>query len=129
MLIPEHEKFHKMGPVDTFKKEERAMSIQVARQTSTTGEQIVMECPVFASDTREELNARLGMCYSIMQDRLEDENKAMLRLQEEAKKRKAAAEEEERAKAEEKHQEELRRIEERNARKKGKVVALSDKDQ
>jgi hypothetical protein len=119
-LIPEHEKFHALGPIDTIKSGgERVMGIQIARQTNATGEQIVMECPVYNTDTRDELNARLQMCYSLLQDRLEDENKAMLALEEKAKAKKAAAEAEEEARKEEKHQTELRRIEERNARKKG----------
>jgi hypothetical protein len=110
MLLPEHERFHKLGPNETIKADaKQVMEIQVARQTSTTGEQIAIGCPVYADDTREELNARLGMVYSILQDRLEEENKAMLNLTEKAKERKRQAEEEEEKRKDELHKKELAR--------------------
>lgn len=81
--------FHTLGPCDVKKGgEETWMKVNVVRQTSHTGEQFHFEIPVYASDTREEMNKRIGMCLSVIQDRLEEENEAFLEIQQgEQKKR------------------------------------------
>lgn len=131
MLLPENERFHKLAPKDVLKADEKPLiEMQLAKQTTSTGEQIVMNCPMYASDTREELNDRIQMCFSIMQERMEEENKVLLKLAEDAKRKKKEAEEEafrlEEERKEKAHQEELRRIEERNARKGKKLEAVKE---
>jgi len=76
-LMPEHEKYHALGPSDLKFGEKPVMNFGVARTTAQTGEQLHVECPVYASDSREEVLSRLGFCYSIIQERMEDENKAV----------------------------------------------------
>ena len=71
-----HEKFHKMSPKEAGIKADCA--IQIARTTTQTGEQFVTEVPIYVEDTREQVNDRVGFFLSIMQDRMEDANKAML---------------------------------------------------
>lgn len=88
-LTEETEKYHTLGPKETSKgSEECWMKVNVVRQTSHTGEQFHFEIPVYASDTRDEMNDRIHMCLSVIQDRLEQENTAFLKIQaEEQKKR------------------------------------------
>ena len=79
MLLTEHTKYHKMGPKDIPAPEAGAphlLEVDMMRQTSTTGETISIKCPVYQSDDRETMMNRINMCYSILQERLEDENKA-----------------------------------------------------
>lgn len=84
MSVSEKSKqFHTLGPKDVSKTEETWMKVNVVRTTSHTGEQFHIECPVYATDTREEMDARVGMCLSIIQDRLEEENQAFLKIQQE----------------------------------------------
>ena len=81
-LLEEHDKYKAMGPSDVFKKEgEPAMAIQVSRSTSHTGEQFSFECPIWKDDTREDVKNRLYWALSIVQDRLEEENEAMIRIE------------------------------------------------
>lgn len=78
-LIPEHEQHHSLGPKDVGIKWDKpaAMHVEVVRTTNQTGEQICVKVPVYGDESREELQKRLAMAYSIIQDRLEDENKAV----------------------------------------------------
>lgn len=78
-LSPETRKHHSTNPCDVGLSPEKkaAMTVGIVRQTSQTGEQIHIDCPVYAEDTREQLKARLGFCYSILQERLEEENEAV----------------------------------------------------
>ena len=78
MLITEHEKYHKMTPKDVGLKE--AMIINIARTTTATGEQFHFQVPVYPDDSREMVNDRVKFCFSFMQDRMEDENIAVDRL-------------------------------------------------
>lgn len=77
-LSSKHRKYHELSPCDVFTKEETPItSYDVGRATSATGEQFHFSCPVYKSDTREELNNRIQFLMSIVQDRLEEENEAM----------------------------------------------------
>lgn len=94
-LLPEHEQYHKLGPKDVGfdkDKEGRVAELNIARTTSHTGEQLMISCPVYASDSRDELSARVQFCFSIIQDRMEDENVAMIELQNKARLRAANSE-------------------------------------
>jgi hypothetical protein len=86
-LLIEHEKYHTMGPKDVKWEGEQAFPMQISRQSSGLGEQITIECPVYKDDTREDMMNRIHMCYSIIQERLESENKALLEAEGKAKKR------------------------------------------
>lgn len=78
-LLPEHERYHTLGPkdvgVDGDKKP--AMTIDVLRTTNNTGEQLHIQVPIYGDDSRDQLRDRLNFAYSILQERLEDENKAV----------------------------------------------------
>lgn len=78
-LSPETKVFHSIGPKDIGLDPERkpAMNIGIVRTTNQTGEQIHIDCPVYGDETREVLKQRLGFAYSVLQDRLEEENKAV----------------------------------------------------
>lgn len=80
MLLAEHKKYHEMSPKDVVKQEQSVMSIDVARTTTHTGEQFHVTIPVYISDSREELRDRMQFCLSIMQERMEEENEAMNRM-------------------------------------------------
>lgn len=89
MLVqsPKHKKWHSLAPKAVswgVKKEPVMTSIDVTR-SSMEGEQISFRCPVFKSDTREELSDRLGLLFSVVQDRLEDANEAWKEAAEKAK--------------------------------------------
>jgi hypothetical protein len=89
-MLPEHTKYHSLGPQDISwgkENEERVMTFAVTRQSSAFGEQTSMECPVFASDSREMMMNRIHMCYSILQERMEDENKVTITLEGKARER------------------------------------------
>lgn len=75
MMLPEHEKYHKMDAKDAHIKEKTIM--HVTRNTTQTGEQFHAEIPVYPEDTREMVKERTNFLLSIIQDRLEDENKAV----------------------------------------------------
>lgn len=95
MLLPEHKEFHEMGPKDLgFRtKEESVMSVDIARTTNQTGEQIHVSVPVYKDEDRETVQRRLGFAFSLIQDRLKDENKAIMYLNEwHSKKRQAQVE-------------------------------------
>ncbi len=84
MLLPEHAQYHKLGPKDcAFKSyKKKVADVNICRNTSTTGEQISILIPIYSDDSRKEMDDRLGMAYSILQDRLEAENKVMAVLNE-----------------------------------------------
>lgn len=69
------EKYHTLGPKDVWKDETSVGTVDIARTTNATGEQLHINCPIYKTDTREELNERLQVCYSVLQDRLEQENR------------------------------------------------------
>jgi hypothetical protein len=86
-----HKKFHESGPKD-LKKGERnekgelkdaIATFQVTRST-IDNEQMSVSIPVFESDSREDLDLRVGMLMSIMQDRIEDAAKAWQKSADEA---------------------------------------------
>lgn len=79
MLLSEHQPYHVMGPKDIGLDPDKksAMTIDVLRTTNHTGEQLHVQVPVYGNETREEVQQRLGFVYSLIQDRLEEENKAV----------------------------------------------------
>ena len=79
-LLPEFMKYHKLGPNELKFGEKAIMTLDVARQTNNTGEQLHISVPIYADDSREEMMSRIHMAYSILQERLEDENKVMQKL-------------------------------------------------
>lgn len=87
-LLKEHEKYHTLSPVDVGMSTDKRQvaTIDVARTTNHTGEQFHVAVPVYADDTREALNDRLQFFLSIIQDRLEEENKAVVAQNEKAQK-------------------------------------------
>ena len=74
-ILPEHEKYHTMDAKDAHIKEKIIM--HVTRNTTQTGEQFHAEIPVYPEDTRQMVKDRTNFMLSIIQDRLEDENKAV----------------------------------------------------
>lgn len=76
MLLQDHEKYHNMSPADIKWEGTKVCEFEVARQTEATGEQFCIKIPLFLEDTREVLMDRVNFVYSIIQDRMEDENKA-----------------------------------------------------
>jgi hypothetical protein len=79
MFSAEEEKFHSLGPKDLGLDPEKkaSMSIDIARNTNHTGEQLHVSVPIYGNETREEIQRRLGFAYSVIQDRLEAENKVI----------------------------------------------------
>lgn len=79
MFSAEEEKYHSMGPRDLGLQPEKkaAMSVDIARNTNHTGEQLHISVPIYGDESREEVQKRLGFAYSILQDRLEAENKVI----------------------------------------------------
>lgn len=77
--MPEHKTYHTIGPKDLgFDGDKKAaMTVDILRTTNHTGEQIHIQVPVYGDETREELKTKLGFVYSIIQDRMEEENKAV----------------------------------------------------
>lgn len=75
MLLPEHEVFHKMGAKDAGLTEKTV--VHVVRTTNQTGEQFHAEIPIYPDDSREVIKNRVNFFLSIIQDRMEDENKAV----------------------------------------------------
>lgn len=78
-----HKKFHESGPKDLKdgdrnEKGELKNAIATFNVTRSTidNEQMSVSIPVFTSDSREDLDLRVGMLMSIMQDRIEDAAKA-----------------------------------------------------
>jgi hypothetical protein len=92
LLLPEHKIFHSMGPKDCqwHDAKDLAFHVQFQRQTNTTGEMLAIQIPVFIHDTREEMMKRIQIAYSIAQERLVEENKAMINLARKAEERKLA---------------------------------------
>lgn len=79
MLLPEHERFHKLSPKDVKLQGDKkhAMVFDIQRTTLHTGENVHVSVPVYDDDSREELNDRIGFAFSVIQDRLEQENLAV----------------------------------------------------
>lgn len=78
MLLQDHEKYHTMGPGDVGLKE--PMHVGIIRTTAQTGEQFQFDVPIYPDDSREMVRNRINFVLSIMQDRMEDENKAVEEL-------------------------------------------------
>ena len=91
-MLKKHERFHKLGPADLNWDEKPLTEVLVQRQTSMTGETISISVPVYAADTREVLNDRMGLFFSIMQDRMEDENERVMELEKQIQDKVKAAE-------------------------------------
>lgn len=85
-ILPEYQKFHQLGPKDVKwgTPEQLGFHVQVQKQTSALGEQIAIQVPIFVDDTLEDRRNRMQLAYAIMQERMEDENKAIQRANDEA---------------------------------------------
>ncbi len=79
MLLQEHKKYHEMGAQEAQLKEKT--TVHVVRTTNQTGEQFHVEVPIYPTDDREAIKNRVNFFLSIIQDRMEDENKAMVDAQ------------------------------------------------
>jgi hypothetical protein len=88
-----------LGAKDVLKDSTPLTQVSVTRVTSKTGEQFHMDCPIYGDDTREEINERMGMFLSIIQDRLEEENAAWNEIEEEQLKKRLIKEATKRNKA------------------------------
>jgi hypothetical protein len=55
----------------------KVSQIEFLRPTSGDGEQVSLACEIFSDDTRKEIEDRFNFLFSIVQDRLEDQNKAV----------------------------------------------------
>ena len=86
-LMESHKPYHQLAPKDIGLQ--GPMPIQISRTTSQTGEQFTFEVPVYPDDTREVLRKRVNFALSIIQDRMEDENAAILERAKKAALRKA----------------------------------------
>ena len=80
MLLEDHAKYHKLGPSDVGLQ--ATAYLDIARTTSHTGEQFHVQVPVYKEDSREQLKDRVNFFLSIIQDRMEDENKAVNKMNE-----------------------------------------------
>lgn len=95
-----HKREHTLGPAELFwgkakglfKKKEVVMHYSMTRST-IDNEQVSCQVPVFADDTRKSLEDRLGMAYSIIQDRLDDAAEAWKISAEQAEAERLAEEE------------------------------------
>lgn len=88
MLKSGHERYHKLTPKDIALQS--PMPIQISRTTSQTGEQFTFEVPVYPDDSREMVRDRVNFALSVIQDRMEDENAAILERAKRAATAKAA---------------------------------------
>lgn len=70
------EKYHKMSPKDVGLQ--ATMPIQISRTVAESGEQMTMEVPIYPDDSRDSMNDRINFALSVMQDRLENVNAAIL---------------------------------------------------
>lgn len=72
-----HQKFHSVGPKDVKfgGKDDAVMMVSITRST-IDNEQLSVSVPVFAQDSREDMDLRIGMALSIAQERMEDANEA-----------------------------------------------------
>jgi dipeptidase len=77
MLVRDHEKYHKMGAGDIKWSGNKVGQIEFLRPTSGDGEQCSVACEIFHDDTREDITKRFNWLFSIVQDRLEDQNRAV----------------------------------------------------
>lgn len=116
MLLEKHERFHKLGLSDLKWDAKPVTEVLVQRQTAMTGETLSIAVPLYADDTREVLNDRMGLFFSIMQDRMEDENERVMELEQQVTEQRRAAEAKKQADLQAKRQAKL----EENAAKKAK---------
>lgn len=84
MLMRDHARYHALSPKDVGLKD--TMPLQITRTTAETGEQFTFEVPIYPDDSREKVNDRVNFALSIMQDRMEDVNKAVTEAREKAQK-------------------------------------------
>ena len=79
MFSAETEQHHLLSPKDLQLDSDKkpAMNIDIARTTNHTGEQLHVTVPIYGDETREAIMQRLGFAYSIIQERLESENKVL----------------------------------------------------
>jgi hypothetical protein len=104
-----HERMHSIGPKDLTWGEskvgllgkllglllkifglsqfERPVSTFSVTRSTIDNEQVTVSVPIFASDTRDTMMDRIGMIYSIPQDRQDDANKAWEIVDQERKKK------------------------------------------
>jgi len=78
MLVKDHAKYHAMKPEDIKWDGPKVATIEYLRPTSNDGEQVSLAIPVFKDDSREQLTDRINFLYSVVQDRMEDNNKAVM---------------------------------------------------
>jgi len=79
-----HKKYHTVGPADmTWGGKEKAVASVTVTRSTIDNEQVSFACPIFEDDTRESLDLRLGMFFSLAQDRMEDANEAWRKTDEE----------------------------------------------
>ncbi len=78
MLVSDHAKYHSMKPSDIKWSGKKVAAIEYLRPTSNDGEQVSLAIDIFIDDTREQLTDRINFLYSLVQDRMEDNNKAVL---------------------------------------------------
>lgn len=90
MLLDNHKKYHEMGPKDAGLKGE--VKLQVARTTDHTGEQFAMDIPIYPDDSREQVRDRVNFFLSLIHDRVEDVNKAIVEMNEREQKLRHARE-------------------------------------
>lgn len=95
-LLPRYTHYHKKGAKDIAwgKEEDLGFHVQLQRATSVTNEQFAIQIPIYKTDTREEMRDRLQLAYSIVQERLEDENDSMIELHNRQQEQQRAAMEE-----------------------------------
>jgi hypothetical protein len=75
MLIPRHEKLHKLGCNDFKWGKKPVTTIQISR-TVSEAEQWGVAVPVYAEDTREVLYNRTMLFATLLQERMEEYNEA-----------------------------------------------------
>ncbi len=82
-----HRRYHEAGPKDVHfgGKDDAVMMVSISRST-IENEQMSIQVPIFANDSREELDLRIGMAASILQDRQDDASEAWKQVNEKASK-------------------------------------------
>lgn len=83
-LSKELEKYHKLSPKDVGLQ--ATLPLQISRTVAESGEQMTMEVPIYPDDSREQMKDRINFALSVMQDRLEDVNAAILEAKKKADK-------------------------------------------
>lgn len=87
LILPDFGSYDGKGPKELNHGEDKEVlfNVQVARNTSVTGEQIAISVPIYKSDSYEDMIKRMDLAYHIPQLRLESENKLMLALEKKQK--------------------------------------------